>query len=203
MGPAMKIDRIILENAFVRMEPLEERHREPLRAAAVDPDLWHFQLHNQHGGTHGGNFDTWFDFHLKENDKGTEVSWAALEKRSGQYAGSSSFINIFLQHRKLEIGNTWWAKPFWAGAVNPSCKRLMMAYAFDELNILRLEYKLDATNTRSFKAVERLGAKFEGIHRKHIILPDGRERDTAWFSVLRDEWPAVRDGLDKRLAAFA
>ncbi len=199
----MTLHPAILENPFVRMEPLDNRHRDAMRAVASDPDLWRFQFINQHGGTHGGTFDDWFDYHLSENQKGSELSWTVFDKASGRMAGSSSYLAITLRHKKLEIGNTWYAKPFWAGAVNPSCKRLMLAHGFEQLHLNRIELKLDATNIRSFRAVARLGARFEGIHRAHMVLPDGRIRDTAWFSILKEEWPGVRDGLDARLSAFA
>jgi RimJ/RimL family protein N-acetyltransferase len=196
---------VMLENAFVRLEPLEPRHREPLRAAANDPDLWRFHSFNQHGGTHGGNFDTWFDHYMAEAEAGRSMTWAVVEKASGACAGSTSFLvatNIPMPFRKVEIGNTWYSKPWWAGAVNPSCKLLLFAHAFDDLVLNRVELKLDATNVRSFRAIARLGARFEGIHRAHMVLPDGRIRDTAWFSVLRAEWPEVRAGLEARLEAF-
>jgi RimJ/RimL family protein N-acetyltransferase len=194
---------ISLSNSHVSLEPLEARHREPLRAAAADPDLWRFSLVNMHGGTHGGTFDTWFDQRMAGNEAGVEATWAVWDTASGAYAGSSSYLAIALSHRKLEVGATWYAKPYWAGAVNPSCKRLLFAYGFEALGLNRIELKLDATNIRSFRAVSRLGARFEGIHRAHMLMPDGRIRDTAWFSVLKEEWPTVRDSLDARLAAFA
>ena len=108
-----------------------------------------------------------------------------------------------LAHKRLEIGWTWYAKRVWAGPVNPSCKRILMAYGFDVLGLNRMELKADARNERSCKAMARFGATFEGIHRAHMIRPDGRLRDTAWFSVIREEWPGVRDGLDARLAGYS
>lgn len=195
----MKLEPVTLENAFVRLEPLEERHREPLRAVAADPDLWRFASVNQHGG----DFDAWIKHRFNEIEKAGEVTFAVFDKASGGYAGSTSYLAVQLRHKRVEIGWTWYGRAFWAGPVNPSCKRLLFAHGFDTLGLNRIELKLDATNQRSFKAVERLGAKFEGIHRSHMVLPDGRIRDTAWFSVIRPEWPAVRDGLDARLAAFA
>jgi RimJ/RimL family protein N-acetyltransferase len=87
--------------------------------------------------------------------------------------------------------------------VNPSCKRLLLAHGFEVLGLNRMELKADARNERSCKAMARFGAKFEGIHRSHMVRPDGRLRDTAWFSVIREDWPGVRDGLDARLAGFA
>lgn len=192
----------VLENAFVRMEPLAERHREPLRAAGTDPELWRFNQFN----FFNADFDRWFDHYLEGSAKGAEQCWAVIDKASGEMAGSTSYLmatNIPPPFRKVEIGSTWYAKPFWAGAVNPSCKRLLFAHGFEALGLNRVELKLDATNVRSFRAVSRLGARFEGIHRAHMVMPDGRIRDTAWFSVLKEEWPGVRDGLDARLKAFA
>jgi RimJ/RimL family protein N-acetyltransferase len=195
---ATRIEPVILENDFVRLEPLEERHREPLRMAGDDPLLWRFAVINQHNA----NFDAWMDDRLAARPVGIDLPFAVYSKSAGAYAGSSSYIAISLRHRRLEIGWTWYARRFWAGAVNPSCKRLLMGHGFDRLGLNRIELKLDATNERSWKAVERLGAKHEGIFRHHLVMPDGRLRDTAWFSVLKAEWPFVRDELDRRIAAF-
>ena len=197
----MKFEPLVLENSFVRLEPLEERHREPLRAAGADPDLWRFHPVNQFGVA----FDRWFDHYSIAWKKGTDHAWAVFDKASGQYIGSTSYLtitNIPLPNLKVEIGNTWYAKPLWAGAVNPSCKRMLFAHGFETLGLNRVGLKLDATNIRSFRAISRLGARFEGILRADMVMPDGRIRDTAWFSVLKDEWPQVRDGLDARLATF-
>lgn len=188
-----------LENAHVRLEPLEERHREPLRQAGDDPDLWRFANVN----LDNTNFDAWMDHRSAEIAKGTDITWAVFDKLSGSYAGSTSYLAHVMAHKRVEIGWTWYAKRVWAGAVNPSCKRLLLAHGFEDLGMIRMELKADARNERSCKAMARFGATFEGIHRSHMIRPDGRLRDTAWFSVIAEEWPAVRDGLDARLAAFA
>lgn len=195
----MTIAPVILENPFVRLEPLEERHREPLRAAGNDPDLWRFANVN----LDNTDFDAWMDHRLAEMKRAGEMTYAIVEKASGQYAGSTSFLAYVPAHKRVEIGWTWYAKPFWAGAVNPSCKRMLLAHGFEVLGLNRVELKADARNARSCKAMERFGATFEGIHRSHMVRPDGRLRDTAWFSVIREEWPRVRDGLDARLAAFS
>ena len=195
----MTLAPVVLENAFVRLEPLDERHREPLREAGNDPDLWRFANVN----LDNTNFDAWMDHRFAEITRAGEMTWAVLDKASGLHSGSTSILAYVPAHKRAEIGWTWYAKRVWAGAVNPSCKRLLMAHGFDMLGLNRMELKADARNTRSCKAMERFGAKFEGIHRAHMVRPDGRLRDTAWFSVLREEWPDVRDGLDARLAAFS
>jgi RimJ/RimL family protein N-acetyltransferase len=195
----MKLEPIILENDFVRLEPLEERHREPLREAGNDPELWRFanvNLNNE-------NFDGWMEHRFREIATSGDITWAVFDRASRSHVGSTSFLAYVPVHKRVEIGWTWYARRVWAGAVNPSCKRMLLAHGFETLGLNRIELKLDARNARSFKAIERLGAKFEGVHRSHMVRPDGRLRDTAWFSVIREEWPAVRDGLDTRLAAFS
>jgi N-acetyltransferase len=194
----MTLSPVTLENAFVRLDPLEEHHREPLREAGADPDLWRFANVN----LDNTDFDAWMDYRLAEVPKAGELTWAVFDKTSESYCGSTSYLAVVLAHKRLEIGWTWYAKRVWAGAVNPSCKRMLFAYGFETLGLNRIELKADARNQRSCKAMERFGAKPEGIHRSHMVRPDGRLRDTAWFSVLREEWPAVRDGLDARLAAL-
>ncbi len=188
-----------LENSFVRLEPLAERHRAPLRAAGEDPDLWRFATVNQHGT----DFDAWINARLAAMKDQGEVTFAVFDKARADYVGSSSFLSVEPAHKRVEIGWTWYAKSAWGGAVNPACKIAMMSHAFGAAGYHRVEFKLDATNKRSWAAVEKLGAQFEGVHRAHLIMADGRVRDTAWFSVLFSEWPAVRAGLGARLEAFA
>ncbi|MDZ7628830.1 MAG: GNAT family protein [Parvularculaceae bacterium] len=197
-APALRLDPVILENAFVRLEPVKEAHRDPLRAAGADPDLWRYSVLNQHGA----GFDAWFDHQLSRTTSGADLCFAVIDKASGEAAGSSSYLAIVPEHKRLEIGWTWYDRRFWAGATNPSCKRLLMGHAFEALGFNRVELKLDATNQRSWNAVERLGAKYEGIFRQHMVMPDGRLRDTAYFSVIAPEWPMVKAGLDRRLAGF-
>ena len=187
----------VLDGRFVRLEPLEERHRAPIRPAAQHPEIFTVTT-----SALGPLYGPYIDNALKRSDGIHESAFAVLLKADDRYVGMTRYLNIEAPHKRLEIGNTWYAKPFWAGAVNPSCKRLLFTHGFDVRGLNRVELKLDATNIRSFRAISRLGARFEGIHRAHMVMPDGRIRDTAWFSVLKDEWPQVRDGLDARLAKF-
>jgi RimJ/RimL family protein N-acetyltransferase len=194
----MTIEPVRLENAFVRLEPLEERHREPLRAAGDDPDLWRFANVN----LDNIDFDAWMAHRFKEVARASEATFAVFDMASGAYVGSTSYLAWMPAHKRVEIGWTWYTKSVWASAVNPSCKRLLFAHGFETHGLNRIELKADARNMRSCKAMERMGATFEGIHRAHMVRPDGRPRDTAWYSVIASEWPAVRDGLDARLAGF-
>lgn len=136
---------VTLVNGFVRLEPLAERHRHGLRAAGDDPDLWRFASGNQHGR----DFDAWMVERLEANGRGMEMSFAGFDKASGAVAGSTNYLAIVPAHRRLEIGWTWYQRCFWASAVNPACKRLLMAHGFEMLQLNRIELKLDATNARS------------------------------------------------------
>jgi N-acetyltransferase len=132
----MKLEPFTLENDFVRLDPLEERHREPLREAGNDPDLWTFANFN----LNNTNFDEWMGHRLKEISTTADLTWAVFDKASQSYAGSTSYLAVVLAHKRLEIGWTWYAKRVWAGAVNPSCKYLLMRHGFEQLALNRIEY---------------------------------------------------------------
>ena len=192
----MNIEPVTLENGFVRLEPLAEAHREPLRAAGADPDLWRFANVN----LDNADFDAWMAQRFQEIKRAGEMTFAVFDRSSQSYVGSTSYLAFVPAHKRVEIGWTWYAKRSWSSAVNPACKRLLLAHGFDQLHLNRIELKLDARNARSFAAIKKLGATFEGVHRSHMVRPDGRLRDTAWFSIIAPEWPSVRDALDARLA---
>lgn len=190
---------VVLENNFVRLEPLVEAHREPLRSAGDDPDLWRFAFINHNGS----DFDAWMTYRLAEMERTDEITFAVFDKASNAFVGSSSYLVFVPWFKRVEIGWTWYAKSAWGGAVNPACKLALLSHGFEELGLNRIEFKLDATNERSWRAVERLGAKHEGVHRSHMVMPDGRLRDSAFFSIIKDEWPDVKAGLARRLAAYS
>src|SRR4051812_43258907 len=116
-----------LSNQHVRLEPLAEHHREPLREAGSDPDLWRFANVN----LDNTDFDAWMDNRFAEIAKGADLTWAIFDKASGTFCGSTSYLAYVPAHKRVEIGWTWYAKRVWAGAVNPSCKRLLLAHGFD------------------------------------------------------------------------
>lgn len=193
------LERICLENEFVRLEPLEAHHREALRGPANDPDLWAYATRNQHAV----DFDDWFSHRLDEGPAAGDMTFAIYDKRQGLWAGSSSYLMVVLAHKKVEIGWTWYAKPFWSTAINPATKLLLMEYGFETLGLKRIEFKVDSLNERSLAAVAKIGAKREGTHRNHFIMPDGRLRHSVYFSVIAQEWYAVKTTLQARLMRFA
>jgi RimJ/RimL family protein N-acetyltransferase len=192
----MQPEAITLENTHVVLEPLNERHRAPLRDAGADPALWRYATRNQHNA----DFDDWFDSRLAAAS-GDDATFAIFEKAAGAYCGSSSFIDHDKRHRRIEIGWTWYRRASWSGAVNPAAKHALLSDAFGRLALNRVQLKVDALNERSQGAVLRLGATREGVLRQHMVMPDGRLRDSVIFSVVREEWPQIKARLEERLSA--
>jgi N-acetyltransferase len=179
------------------MEPLVEDHREPLRSVAIHPEVW--QWIDRRVTETGDGFDHWFEGRLLARQMGDEHGFATLSA-DGEPLGSSSYLAPRPIHDGAEIGNTWLTPAVWNGGVNVEAKLLMLGFAFDELGCMRVELKTDARNERSRGAIESLPAMFEGIHRKHMRMPITGARDSAYFSIVDDEWPAVRENLERRLA---
>lgn len=190
----MALDRIALDGSVVRLEPLEERHRALLQPAAQHPEIFTVTT-----SAYGEHYDPYFDHALKLSDGVHEIAFAVLLKEPARHVGMTRYMGIVEQHKRLEIGGTWYEPAVWAGKVNPECKLLLMRHAFEALGFHRVEFKTDARNARSRAAILKLGAKQEGVFRKHMVLADGHVRDSVYFSITDDEWPAVKDGLEKRL----
>jgi RimJ/RimL family protein N-acetyltransferase len=190
----LRPERVTLEGRVVRLEPLEERHRDDLLAAAAeDPHIWDFM------GTTLPGADAWPTY-LAAALAPEFVAWATVERATRQAVGSTRFGDIAPEHGRVEIGWTWIAPSRQRTAVNTEAKLLQLTYAFETLGAGRVALKTDARNSRSQRAIERLGAVREGVLRRHIRLPDGYMRDTVYYSILGDEWPAVKARLEERLA---
>lgn len=188
-----------LENWAVRLEPLRPAHAEGLRAASAgDPDIFRYMP----ASLDGHSFDTWMRWSLSVAETGQEWVWTAIENTTGQIAGSTRYLNVALDHKRVEIGHTWYARKHWGSPVNPAAKLLLFTYGFEVLGLNRIELKTDARNARSRAAIAKLGAKEEGIFRRHMVVQGGVVRDTVYFSVIRDEWPDLKAGLENRLAAL-
>ena len=194
----MEITAPALSGRWVRLEPLAEEHREPLRAASDDDRVWQFMTVDGRGPL----FDTPFNDALAQRAEGKRLPYAVRLLASGELIGATSYIEPNAQHKRVEIGWTWYRPDHWAGPVNPECKYLLLAHAFDTLGLNRVQFVTDSLNTRSQAAIAKLGAVREGILRAHAITRGGRIRDTVVFAVTAPEWPRVKEKLLARLAAF-
>lgn len=193
----MKLRADVLENRFVRLEPFEDRHKEPLRAACdADPDLWPALYYNSLGGA---QFEAGWETLRAQQAAGSRIPFAVVH--AGEVVGLSTFIDIQPANRTVEIGTTYYRPSARGGVVNPAAKHLLLDHAF-ACGAARVGFQVDAINARSRAAMLKLGATEEGMLRNHLVTWTGRTRSSVIFSILADEWPAVRVGLDARLAAF-
>ena len=195
----MPLDVPPLAGRHVRLEPLAEAHREPLRIAADDERIWRHTL----TVARGPGFDEWFDEALALHAAGARVPFAVRRLADDALIGSTSYLDVVLKHRRVEIGSTWYRPDCWATAVNPECKLLLLAHAFDVLGVNRVALVTDRLNERSQAAIARLGAVREGVLRAHMVVQGGRVRDSVVFGITAGEWPAVRERLTTRLASGA
>lgn len=186
-----------LEGDLVVLEPLSEEHADGLWAAAQEPRIWEWLAHV---GSSREYFDYWMETSLEAAREGREGVFATRSKESGELVGSSRYLNVRPADRALEIGWTWLNPSAWRRGVNVEMKLLMLGRAFEALDCVRVELKTDARNERSRAAMTALPAQFEGVLRKHMIVPDVGVRDSAYFSVVDEEWPAVRANLEERLS---
>lgn len=188
-----------LENSFVRLEPYASGLEDEVRAALnVDPASWAVMV----GTAHCEHFDRFWTSALRDMQARTKVAYAVRRLSDGVVVGTSSLYEIRPDHRRCEIGATFYQPDARGGVVNPACKRLMLEHAFAS-GIVRVEILTDAINARSRAAITKLGARFEGILGNHKITWTGRVRDTALYAVLDRDWPDVRSRLDARLTAPA
>ncbi len=185
-----------LEGRIVRLEPLRSEHEEGLWLASRDPRTWQWLSVVQPQTP-----EAWHAFiaqALAAADVGTELPLVTI--RDDEIVGSTRFLALRPEHRSVEIGWTWLDPSAWGTGANVEAKLLQLRHAFDVWGCRRVELKTDALNERSRGALEALGTTFEGVHRKHMLVRDGENRDSAWYAVTDDEWPAVRARLEARLA---
>jgi len=183
-----------LDGERVRMEPLAlARHFEALCEIGLDPDLWRWTTNRV---TTPEALRLYLDTALQEQAEGRSLPFATVDKPSGRIAGCTRFGNIDRYNRRMEIGWTWVGRPFQRSYVNTEAKFLMLRHAFETLGCVRVELKTNALNRRSRDAMLRIGCTEEGVFRRYQRNDDGTWRDTAWYSVIDSEWPAVKQRLE-------
>jgi N-acetyltransferase len=186
-----------LEGRIVVVEPLGLEHGDGLWAIAQDPEIWSFMPLRL--GHDRAAFDAWLDWSVAELAQGVSAPFAILSAKTGEPVGSSRYMSLRPEHRGLEIGYTWMAPATWGTGANVEAKLLLLGHAFETLDCMRVEFKTDARNENSRRALAALPAEFEGIFRKHMLVRGGELRDSAWYAITDDEWPAVRAGLEARV----
>jgi RimJ/RimL family protein N-acetyltransferase len=192
-APAPRLEPVTLEGSIVRLEPLSLDHVPGLADVALDPAIWRWTIARP---TTEAELRTWAQTAIAARDAGTELPFATIDIATDHPIGSSRYMNIALDHRRLEIGWTWVGTAFQRTGANREAKLLMLRHAFDTLGCRRVEFKTDALNEKSRTALLGIGARFEGIFRNHMVMPDGRMRDSAYYSVIDSEWPEVREALE-------
>lgn len=186
------MEAIVHESARVRLEPLGENHLAELRRTCNDPELWQFTFQPNPFHDDAAAIAWLAQAQHSENTQ----AFAIVDKVSGALAGSTRYLDICWEHRKVEIGWTFLSRPFWRSYVNTETKLLLLTYAFERWNALRVQLKAEAANARSREAILRLGACFEGTLRNFRLRPaDSTVRDVSFYSVIAQEWPQVKRRL--------
>lgn len=196
-NPMATLEKVTLRGRGVRLEPLDDaRHRAGLEAAIADGDLSSLWVTTV---PRPDQMDAFFAATAAGFAAGTELGFATVDAATDRIAGSTRFMAIEPAHRRVEIGSTFLAAGYQRTAINTEAKLLMLEHAFDAWQVNRVELLTDALNERSRAAISRIGAQPDGILRAHRVMPDGRIRDSAIYSITRPEWPGVRAALVDRL----
>ena len=193
----MWIEPVTLEGRHIRLEPISPAHAPSLWAVSGDPELYRFKPHVLRCEDDMRGFIARLQ---RAHAAGEGLGFATIDRASGCPVGSSSYFAADAQHRRLEIGGTWVTPTRQRTPVNTEAKYLMLRHAFEGLGCLRVEFKTDRLNEKSRRALVRIGATEEGVFRSHMVMPDGRIRDSVYYSIVAGEWPAVRARLEALLA---
>jgi len=196
----MNFEKVTLEGDHVRLEPLSETHRDGLIDAVSDGELWKLfvTLVPRVEG-----IDVFIANAVEAHSNADGLAFATIDKASGRAVGSTRFMKANLPHKRVEIGFTFIAQSFQRTKINTEAKWLMLSHAFEALSLNRVEFLTDYLNNTSRNAIVRLGAKQEGILRNHMVMPNGRVRDSVLFSITNNEWAGVKQNLSYKLANMA
>ena len=192
----MKFEEVTLEGRYVRLEPLSAEHEKGLCQAISDGALWNLFVTLV---PHVDDIDKFLFNAYSTHESGDGLAFATIDKATNQIAGSTRFMKANLANKRVEIGFTFLGKSFQKTRINTEAKLLMLTHAFETLNLNRVEFLTDYLNNTSRNAILRLGAKEEGILRNHMIMPDGRVRDSVLFSIIKNEWAGVKQNLMYKL----
>ena len=188
---------VTLVGKSVRLEPLTETHVPGLAVIGCDDRIWRLMRYGLIRSEE--DMRLWVRSLLEGQAAGTDLPFAVIQLASGRVVGATRFMEIHPEHLGLEIGGTWYGLEFQRTAVNTECKYLLLRHAFEVLGAIRVQFKADVRNELSWHAIERIGAKREGVLRNHYILPNGVRRDSVYYSIIDQEWPGVKERLEGML----
>lgn len=188
--------RVRLSGTRVTLEPLRAEHASGLSAIATDSDMFRWIGADL---SDPATLAAWVQTAVDDAERGLEVPFVVRAAAGGEILGTTRFLSLQLEHLVAEIGWTWYARRLWGAGVNVETKLLLLTHAFETVGLRRVEFKTDSRNERSRGALVTLGAQYEGTLRKHRVLAGGGVRHSAYYSVIDEEWPAVRAGLQQRL----
>jgi RimJ/RimL family protein N-acetyltransferase len=190
------IEPVTLRGAHATLEPLAQEHEPGIRAAAADGELWNLWYTSVPSPEKTA---AWLAAAFDMRERLGAMPFAVRHNASGEVVGSTRYFNVDAANRRVEIGQTWYAKRVQRTAVNTECKLLLLTHAFEVLGCIAVEFRTHWFNHASRTAIARLGAKQDGVLRNHQILPDGTRRDTVVFSIIDGEWPAVKRHLQYKM----
>jgi RimJ/RimL family protein N-acetyltransferase len=192
MSMSLPLEHVTLDGRIVRLEPMSPGHLDGLAEVGLDPAIWQWTLARP---TDRAGLEAWMSTALSNREAGVELPFVTVDQASGRPIGSSRYLNIVPEHRRLEIGWTWVAPAWQRRGANREAKLLMIEHAIERLGCHRVEFKTDSLNEKSRAALLGVGTTFEGIFRNHMIMPEGRLRHSAYYSVTDGEWPSVKARL--------
>lgn len=195
----LNIQPKILKGSWVQLEPLNESHKNELYSAAQNESIW------THSGSkaYGERFYRWFDKAIKCFQDQQHLPFIVRRLSDTKIIGSTRYYDINAEHHRLTIGYTWYIPEVWGSYVNPECKLLLLKFAFEDLQVNRVEFVIDSRNSRSYAALKKIGATEEGVLRQHMILEDGFIRDSVMLSVVKPDWFQIKLILQSRLEKFS
>lgn len=188
---------VSLRGTHARLVPLATSHHDGLVAAADEGELWKLWYTIV---TAPENMRAEIDRRLRLQEQGSMLPFTIIDNANDRIVGMTTYMNIDAQTQRVEIGSTWYARSVQRTAINTECKRMLLRHAFEKLDCIAVELRTSFFNRQSRRAIERLGAKLDGILRNHMRHPDGTLRDTCVYSIIAGEWPAVKANLDWLLA---
>jgi N-acetyltransferase len=186
------IEPVSLRGAHASLEPLAAEHLDGIRKAAADGALWRLWYTSVPAPE---MTSAWFGRAIEVREEQNGMPFVVRDNATGEIVGSTRYFNVDAANRRLEIGHTWYARRVQRTAINTECKLLLLTHAFEALACIAVEFRTHWFNQSSRAAIERLGAKQDGVLRNHQLMPDGSRRDTVVFSILDSEWPAVKAHL--------